>query len=263
MNKFRFFIFFMLFFLNYQSIDKLRFNLNSKSNFKNENFKINDSISNIPQHFLDFQKNSRGFCIVQGSVEKKQIALTFDDGPTKVSLKIIEILNKFNAKGTFFWVGERIKKNERIIKKAKEGRHLIANHSWNHENGFLFSNQLLWETQVEKTFKEFSIHGISEVAYYRPPFGGISQSQIDFLASKNIKTVLWSITTMDWDPKQNSDNFMFQKFKEQLHPGAIVLMHDYDYGNLDSKLKDLEKILKFGKSKGYKFVTIDKLNREN
>jgi peptidoglycan-N-acetylglucosamine deacetylase len=262
MNKSLFFILFM-FFLNYQSIDTLLFNLNLTSNFEKENFKSNDSISNIPNSFLDFQKNSKGFCIVHGSLEKKEIALTFDDGPTDVSVKIIKILNKFNAKGTFFWVGERIKNNESTIKKAIKKGHLIANHSWNHENGYLFSNQLLWESQVEKTLTEFSNHGINDVAYYRPPFGGITQNQIDFLASKNIKTVLWSISTMDWDPKQNSDNLMFQKFKQHLHPGAIVLLHDFDYGNLNSKLKDLEKILKFGKSKGYKFVTVAQLNLQN
>lgn len=240
--------------LNNFSTTKLVFDEVNSSNFKM------DSIATIPKHFLEFQKNSKGYCLVKGNSKTKKIALTFDDGPTEVSKKIIKILDKYNAKATFFWVGERIKNNEEIIQLAKEKGHLIANHSWNHENGYTYSNQLLWESQVEKTCKEFSSYGINKAVYYRPPFGAITQDQIDFLASKNIKTVLWSISTEDWNPKENKEGQMFQIFKKQLHPGAIVLFHDYDYGNLDAKLKDLENILKYGISQGYQFVSITKLS---
>lgn len=260
MKTFSFFILLFLFFMNNQNNRELDYNQKYDSNFKEDNLIKNDSISNIPAHFLEFQKNSKGYCLVKGNSKTKHIALTFDDGPTEVSQKIIKILNKYNAQATFFWVGERIKNNESIIQFAKENDHLIANHSWNHENAYSFSNQLLWESQVDKTLKEFSDYGINDVTFYRPPFGAITQKQIDFLATKNIKTVLWSITTNDWDPEKNGDGEMFQKFKENLHPGAIVLMHDFDYGNLDSKLKDLENMLEYGRSKGYKFVTVAELN---
>jgi peptidoglycan/xylan/chitin deacetylase (PgdA/CDA1 family) len=250
---------FFLIFLNNHSNTTLEFGPKNNFNCVEVNLTKKDSVPSIPDSFLELQKNSKGYCLVKGSGTHKEIALTFDDGPTEVSLKIIKILNKYNAKATFFWVGERIKGNEKIIQQAKESGHLIANHSWNHENGYTFSNQLLWESQVEKTQKEFSDFGIKKCTFYRPPFGAVTQEQIDFLATKNIKTVLWSITSMDWDPKENHEGQMFQKFKDQFHPGAIVLFHDYDYGNLDAKLKDLENILEYGKSQGYQFVTVDKL----
>jgi peptidoglycan/xylan/chitin deacetylase (PgdA/CDA1 family) len=228
-----------------------------KSNAKNV-FEIKkDSFPFIEKVFLEHQKNSNGFAFAYGNLSKKQIALTFDDGPTEVSEKIIKILNKYNAKVTFFWVGERIKNNEKIIQFAKENGHLIANHSWNHENGFSFSNEFLWVSQVEKTLNEFSKYGITDVQYFRPPFGAITQNQINFLATKNIKTVLWSITTNDWDPKENKEGQLFEKFKNYIHNGAVVLMHDFDYSNLDAKLKDLEKMLQYGIKNGYKFVTVE------
>lgn len=248
---------YLLFFvccMNSSSVATLAFDEATTSPFKN------DSIATIPEHFLAFQKNSKGYCLVKGNSKTKKVALTFDDGPTDVSIKIMEILQTHKAKATFFWVGERIQKNEEAILMAQQNEHLIANHSWNHANGFSFSNQYLWESQVENTFQEFSDHGIDEATFYRPPFGAITQEQIDFLVTKNIKTVLWSITTMDWDSTQNSEGQMFQKFKEELHPGAIVLMHDFDFGNLNSKLNDLEKILNYGISQGYKFVTVAELN---
>lgn len=246
--------------LNNFSKARLAFETAHDFDLKKENSTKKDTVSNIPASFLALQKNSKGFCLVKGNDASKQIALTFDDGPTEVSQKIIELLNKFDAKATFFWMGERIKNNEHLIQMAKESGHLIANHSWNHENGYSFSNQFLWESQIENTLQEFSKYGINDAKFYRPPYGAITQEQIDFLATKNIKTVLWSITTDDWDPNENKDNQMFQKFKDNLHPGAIVLLHDADFGNVESKYKDVEKILKYGKSRGYQFVTLTELN---
>ena len=92
--------------------------------------------------------------------------------------------------------------------------------------------------------------------YYRPSFGAIKQEQIEFLASKDIKTVLWSLTTMDWDENQNIEDQLFDKFKTHLHNGAIVLLHDFDFGNPKEKLKALDRMLDFGKAHGYEFVTI-------
>lgn len=216
-----------------------------------------DSLPLIPKLFLEHQTKSKGFCIVQGDTSKKQVALTFDDGPTNLSKEIIEILNKYDAKGTFFWLGKNLKEKKTIINQAKKGGHLIANHSWDHQNGWEISKEDLWHDQIEKTFKQLELNGVSNPKYYRPPFGAITQDQIDFLAKKGIKTVLWSITTMDWDKTQNSEEEMFHKFKDYLHNGAVVLLHDFDFGNSSAKLKALEQILIYGKSIGYNFVTID------
>ena len=95
--------------------------------------------------------------------------------------------------------------------------------------------------------------------YYRPPFGGITQKQIDFLGRKGITTVLWSLTTMDWDKSQNEGIDLVNKFKNHLHPGAIVLMHDYDFGKSEEMLVALDNMILYGKSQGYVFVTIENI----
>lgn len=99
--------------------------------------------------------------------------------------------------------------------------------------------------------------GIPKPNYYRPPFGAITDHQVEFLLKRNIKTVLWSITTMDWDTTQNREGEMFEKFQTNIHNGAIVLLHDFDFGNVEAKLKDLEEMLKYGTSQGYSFVSIN------
>jgi len=229
------------------------------SHLNNLNEILNDTVLQIPDEFLKFEENSKGFCLVKGNSNKKQIAFTFDDGPTDVSIAVMKVLSKYDAKATFFWVGEKMEQNQKIIDMALNRGHMIANHSWDQPNGISFSNELLWNSQVEKCHLELAKHGIEDLQYYRPPFGAISQRQIDFLASKNIKTVLWSITTSDWDKTQNSAGLMFNKFKNEMHNGAIVLLHDFDFGNLDAKLLDLENMLKYAVQNNYKFVTIDEL----
>ncbi|MFL1013357.1 polysaccharide deacetylase family protein [Flavisericum labens] len=216
-----------------------------------------DSLPLIPKHFLEHQKRSKGYCMVNGDSSKKQVALTFDDGPTDLSLKVIKTLNKHNAKGTFFWLGKNLQEKKGVIKEAKQGGHLIANHSWNHQNGFELSKEDLWQNQVLKSMDAFKLCGTDKPKYYRPPYGAISQDQIDFLAKKGITTVLWSITTIDWDKTQNSEDELFEKFKNYLHNGAIVLLHDFDFGNSIAKLKALDKMITYGKSIGFNFVNVE------
>lgn len=219
-----------------------------------------DSLPLIPKHFFYQERVSNGYCLVKGNTNKKLVALTFDDGPTSLSNKILDVLNKNSVKATFFWQGKNLANNTEIIKKAKKYGHQIANHSWDHTNGWNLDENIVWEQQVERTNAALKkIAGIRS-KYYRPPFGGITQKQIDFFASKGITTVLWSLTTMDWDKTQNDRVDLKNKFKSYLHPGAIVLMHDYDFGKSEQMLVALESMILYGKSQGYTFVTVDNLN---
>ncbi|AUS04893.1 glycoside hydrolase family 2 TIM barrel-domain containing protein [Pseudotamlana carrageenivorans] len=156
----------------------------------------------------------------------------------------------------FFWQGINIESQLDVVKLVKEQGHQIENHSWNHENGSAFSNVDLWVNQVQKTFDEFETKASCTATYYRPPFGAITQDQINFLAEKGIKTVLWSFSTDDWDVTKNSKDNLLEMFKNQLHNGAIVLLHDADYGRLEDKLVAIEQMIIYGKSKGFEFVSL-------
>ena len=218
-----------------------------------------DSLPLIPKYFLELETNSAGYCLVRGKSNRKVVALTFDDGPTNLSNKILDVLNKNSVKATFFWQGNNLADKREIIEKAKKNKHQIANHSWDHTNGYNLDKNLVWEQQVLRTINELKTVAGIQSNYYRPPFGGITQKQIDFLGTKGITTVLWSLTTMDWDKTQNDGIDLENKFASYLHPGAIVLMHDQDFGKSKQMLVALEKIILYGKSQGYKFVTIEKM----
>ncbi len=215
-----------------------------------------DSLPLIPKRFLEQEIGSAGYCLVRGKSNRKVVALTFDDGPTELTKDILAVLDKQGVKATFFWLGKNLADKREIIEKAKRNGHLIANHSWDHTNGTDLDKNVVWENQVSRTLVELNKYGIQS-HYYRPPFGGITQEQINFLRSKGITTVLWSITSMDWDNSQNNEDDMLNKFKSYLHEGAIVLLHDYDFGKSDEKLNAIEKMIIYGKSQGYTFVTIN------
>ena len=218
-----------------------------------------DSLPLIPKHFFYLQRASNGACIAKGNTNKKLVALTFDDGPTNFTDKILDVLIKNKAKATFFWLGKNLAGKAAIIDKAKLHGNQIANHSWDHTNCYGLDENTMWEKQVLKTFNELeNVAGVNS-KYYRPPFGGVSQKQIDFLGSKGITTVPWSLTTMDWDKKQNSAIELETKFKNFLHPGAIVLMHDFNFAKDDDLIIAIEKMIIYGKSQGYTFVTVDKM----
>ena len=232
----------------------------NKHTSKDENM---DSLATIPNHFLKFQNMYKDYCVVRGAKEKKQIALTFDDGPSAFTQKIIQVLNAHKAKGTFFWQGDALHNKEATIEITQKSGHLIANHSWDHSNGWEMANQVLWETQIQKTFDTFKKYGIENSGLFRPPFGGITEEQIDFLKQKKVKTVLWSLTTRDWDTTKNDTQTLFETFKNNLHNGAIVLLHDVAYGNESDLLMALEKMLLYGESLGYEFVTVQKISDNN
>ena len=225
----------------------------------NNNVQQQDSLPLIQKNFFEQEKLSNGYCLLRGKSGNKVVALTFDDGPTNLSNKILDVLNKNGVKATFFWLGKNLADKRQIIEKAKKNGHQIANHSWDHTNGYNLDENVIWEQQVTRTIEELKTVAGVQSKYYRPPFGGITQKQIDFLGSRDITTVLWSLTTMDWDETQNNGIDLENKFKEYLHPGAIVLMHDYDFGKSEEMLLALEKMIKYGKSQGYTFVTIEKM----
>lgn len=225
----------------------------------NVNSQQSDSLPLIPRHFLEQERLSNGYCLVRGKTNQKFLALTFDDGPTNLSNRIIAVLNKNRVKATFFWLGKNLADNREIINKAKNSGHQIANHSWDHTNGYNLDENVIWEKQVLRTIQELKTIAGIQSKYYRPPFGGITQKQIDFLGRKDITTVLWSLTTMDWDKTQNDEIDLENKFKTYLHSGVIVLMHDYDFGKSEEMLAALEKMILYGKSQGYTFVTIENI----
>jgi len=218
----------------------------------------------VPAHFSAYAKNYPEHVLYQGPEDNRFIALTFDDGPTEITASIFDLLEKHQVKATFFWQGKNLIERPEVVRRAINSGHEFGNHSWDHPNCIDMNPKELWNEQLQPTNSIYDSLFGQDVKLYRPPYGAVSESQLDYIREKDIITVLWSLSTLDWDVERNSANEIFERFQSAVYPGAIVLLHDMDFGNTAAeKLEGLERIIFYGRAEGYSFLTIPELLNKN
>jgi len=191
----------------------------------------------------------------EGSTEEvengiKQIALTFDDGPDpKVTIQILETLNKYDAKATFFMLGSRVEYYPEIAKKVQEAGHELGNHTWNHPD--------LTKAGVAKVRNEINetssiIENVTgqKVTAFRPPYGAVNKV---VRSQTNLPVVLWDVDTLDW--KHRDPDQLLVHVNGATKDGSIILMHDIHQSTADG----LDAVLAYLQSEGYTFVTVSEL----
>jgi len=210
----------------------------------------------------EFTRQAKSFpklYFLEGLHYEKQIALTFDDGPSQYSSAILEVLEKNNIKATFFVTGKNITSNKSVLKNISKKGHTIAHHSWSHPDTSLFENNDIWWQQEFKPTNDLLYETIGyRASIFRPPFGRIRDDQIKYLSQKGILVVNWSIDTRDWNPKTNTVENIENAVITNQHPEAIVLMHDGG-GDRSNTVSALSHIIQNYKELGFEFITVDKL----
>jgi peptidoglycan/xylan/chitin deacetylase (PgdA/CDA1 family) len=178
---------------------------------------------------------------------EKIIYLTFDDGPIpEVTPWVLDLLKEFNAKATFFSVGDNAKKHPALLKKIISSGHSIGNHTMNHLNG--------WKTPDEKYFSNVSeCSRFVNSKLFRPPYGRIKFSQIRKL-KKDFRIIMWDVLSRDYDSTLTGEQ-CFENVKSKAKPGSIIVFHDSI--KAESRLRHaLPETLKYFSDLGYKFQTI-------
>ncbi|HZJ86609.1 MAG TPA: polysaccharide deacetylase family protein, partial [Erysipelothrix sp.] len=195
----------------------------------------------VPSVYLDY-----GF-----DKEDKLIAISFDDGPyTKNTLAIMDILDKYEAKATFFLLGSRVKGQEDTVRALVDRGHQIASHSLSHPDFTRLSNKeiIAQLNATEEAIAKATHH--QEKLFVRPPYGALRKDQMEKL---DYVFVNWSVDTEDWrhrDAKRVCDISL-----KYAYDGSILLMHEL----YDSTVDSLDCILKTLDEQGYQFVTIKEL----
>ena len=182
----------------------------------------------------------------------KLVALTFDDGPHhKNTPQVLDILEKHNAKGTFFMLGNRIKQNPTIVKDMIDRGHQAANHSYSHPKTFSTIGIDKVKEEINKTNEEiFKATGYKENFFVRPPYGAFTD---EVLANSGSVFINWSVDTEDWlsrNPKK-----ICEVTNRDVKDGSIILVHDIHITTVES----LDCMLSTLTAKGYKFVTVREL----
>ena len=182
------------------------------------------------------------------SSEEKTIYLTFDDGPTpEVTDFVLDELKKFNAKATFFCVGENVKRHHQLYERILKEGHAVGNHTFNHLNGFCTKNKQYFENIEHATTH---IHS----NLFRPPYGKIKKSQGRKLLKDGYQMIMWSVLSGDFDTSLSPEK-CYLNVVRYASEGSIVVMHDSKKAK--EKIYDsLPKILNYFSKRGYRFNRI-------
>ena len=187
--------------------------------------------------------------------QEKEIFLTFDDGPIPgLTNYILNILDDFDSKATFFCVGDNIKKHNEICKSVVKRGHAIGNHTFNHLKGWSTKNQD-YLMNIEKCQAYISQYQQPlQKPLFRPPHGQITLSQIKALTDK-YNIIMWDVLAYDFEGSHSSE-ISLQKTINKTKPGSIVVFHD-NY-KAEEKLKCmLPKFLQHFKERGFNIKKLE------
>jgi peptidoglycan-N-acetylglucosamine deacetylase len=151
----------------------------------------------------------------------RAIYLTFDDGPIPIVTPfVLNILEQYKAKATFFCIGDNATKHTDIFEKVKEAGHAIGNHTFNHLKG--------WDTDDRVYLQNFiQADEVFHTSLFRPPYGRIKRSQIKLLKAQqpNLQIIMWDVLSGDFDIKLSPAKCL-QNVLKHTRPGSIVVFHD-------------------------------------
>lgn len=186
----------------------------------------------------------------------KKIALTFDDGPhPRYTERILQILERYDVKATFFAIGVNIQNYPEPLRKIAAAGHEIGNHSYSHAVDKSMSESDILEEMQKCDSLIYDITGQKPSAY-RPPCGIYGESLLSAAEKRGYSVILWSVDTLDWKntpPKQIASGVL-----RDIDGGEIILMHDYTSGK-NTTCEALELIIPMLLEKGYQFVKISEL----
>jgi len=181
------------------------------------------------------------------SVISKVIYLTFDDGPhPEITPKVLNILADYEAKASFFCVGDNVQKYPETFRQVLHAGHAVGNHTFHHIKG--------WKTPNDLYFQDVgACQSLVAATFFRPPYGKIKLSQIREL-KKQFQLVMWSVISYDYDRKINPDQCL-RIATNNTGPGDIVVFHDSKKA-ANNMLYALPRFLEYFSKQGYRFESL-------
>ncbi len=175
---------------------------------------------------------------------ERSLYLSFDDGPhSETTQKILDLLDRFDAKAMFFCTGMQAETHPEILKNIINRGHCVGNHSYSHKNALKVSH----DEWMQDVLKESPV---SDSEFFRPPYGKMKIRQYRQLLKK-YKIVLWDVMSMDFD-KIYTETMVFETVKRYSRPGSLVVFHD-NPKHIEKTLFALEKTLEYFSKNSYGF----------
>lgn len=183
----------------------------------------------------------------------KEVALTFDDGPTEFTPKFLDLLKEHQVKATFFCIGKQIEKYPEIFQRIIAEGHSIGNHTLSHSNstGFLSSSKMVEE--IEKCDAVIKTAGHITADLYRPPFGVTNPNIAKAIKRTHKQSIGWNVRSLD--TVTEDEKKIFRKVTKSLKKGSIILLHDTS----EKTYNVVVDLLVFLKDKKYSTFTVDSI----
>lgn len=180
--------------------------------------------------------------------DEKAVYLTFDDGPIPEATSfVLDTLDKFGIKATFFMVGDNVRKHPATYRMVVERGHRIGNHTFNHIGGFRHSSK----DYLENTDKA---NAFLNTNLFRPPHGWMRMLQFRLLR-KHYRVVMWDLVTRDYSKRLTAEDVV-NNVKRYTRNGSIITFHD-SLKSIDKLRTALPESLQWLKEQGYTFKVFD------
>jgi peptidoglycan/xylan/chitin deacetylase (PgdA/CDA1 family) len=191
----------------------------------------------------------------------KQIALTYDDGPNDPhTLRLLEVLAKYDARATFFLIGRYVEQRPDIVREVAKAGHAIGNHSFTHPH-LIFSSSSKTRSELERCQRAIANAVGQSPKIFRPPFGGRRPGTFQIARALGLEPVMWSITGFDWNvpPAER----IVKRVSARIRGGDVILLHDGSHlamgGDRAQTVMATEQLLERWKPKGYDFVSVQEM----
>lgn len=178
----------------------------------------------------------------------KNLFLTFDDGPHPlITPKVLNILDGYDAKATFFCVGENVQKYTETYHQILKRGHRTGNHTYHHLKG--------WITPLKDYLDDaMKCKDYIQSILFRPPYGKVTPNQIKALKKENFRIIMWTVLSQDYKVNTNK-KMLLRKAIRKTRSGSIIVFHDSEKA-ADNLMYILPEYLKYFKNKGYSFDII-------
>lgn len=187
--------------------------------------------------------------IYVGNNNSKKIYITFDCGyENGYTERILDILENHNITATFFITGHYIDSASKLVLRMKEDGHVIGNHSNKHKDITKISEDEIKKEVLELEQKYQKLTNSNIDPFYRPPEGSFDVKSLNVIKRLGYTTLFWSLAYKDWN-QENSIDYVVDEISNNIHNGAIILMHTVS----ESNALALEKVIISLKKQGYVF----------
>lgn len=182
----------------------------------------------------------------------KCVALTFDDGPSADSGRLLDTLKAKGVKATFFVLGQRVKEHPAAVRRMVKEGHVVGNHSYSHPEFWPLKASVI-ASELTRTSKAIEHASGQKVTLLRPPYGECNDTVREVERELGLAQILWNVDSRDWATLDSAKTI--STVLKQVKPGSIVLLHEIHQSTRDALPTLIDKLRKAG----YTFVTVPEL----